>query len=388
MSDTYGPWATALDVGSAPRLSTFWKRRLAMLQSASQSRRSLTRRSTLWLVGVGILACMLPTFHVFSAAPPDDKAQSEEAEKEGVLAGGEKQESPAADAPARRKVPKEDLRYAERSFGEWRKVLVSDLDPETRKKAIGALGAFGANGYGDEATGAIIEALEGEKSISVASVAAAALGKIGAPAVPALVDSLKHERSLVRRSAAEALSKFSTPAKAKPAVPAIGALVEATRDKEVAVRYHACEALGSILRGAETAQSAKLVVPALSQALKDSEETVRVAAAGALGRLGPRAAPAVPALIAVITTPHAVPSAASRRGAGGFAAMHPGMDRLRAIEALGRIGPAAEAAIPVLTELMDGRNVLYGAPVREAIQKIQAKAASRTEDGALEKPSP
>ena len=52
---------------------------------------------------------------------------------------------------------KKQLRYEERSFDEWRKVLATDLSSATRVKALTALRAFAANGYEEEVVAAVIQ---------------------------------------------------------------------------------------------------------------------------------------------------------------------------------------------------------------------------------------
>ena len=54
MAHQYGPWATAINVGQNPQLSAFWRRRLTMLMSTSQTSPVLSGRNVLWL-GVGVL---------------------------------------------------------------------------------------------------------------------------------------------------------------------------------------------------------------------------------------------------------------------------------------------------------------------------------------------
>ncbi len=71
MLERFGPWSSALDDGLSPRLSTFWKRRLALLGSARAARAGLSRRDSLKLVAAGAAACALPTLHLASADGPD-----------------------------------------------------------------------------------------------------------------------------------------------------------------------------------------------------------------------------------------------------------------------------------------------------------------------------
>jgi hypothetical protein len=61
MSKSFGPWSTAMNTGARQELNTFWKRRLAMLPTLSQSGTRATRRAlvVLGLLAIGALA--LPT---------------------------------------------------------------------------------------------------------------------------------------------------------------------------------------------------------------------------------------------------------------------------------------------------------------------------------------
>jgi hypothetical protein len=53
MKSSFGPWSTAMNTGARQELNTFWKRRLAMLPTLSQSQGRATRRT---VVVLGILA--------------------------------------------------------------------------------------------------------------------------------------------------------------------------------------------------------------------------------------------------------------------------------------------------------------------------------------------
>ena len=46
MTNPYGPWATAIDAGRNPQLSSFWRQRLTMLVPASQTSPVLSRRKS------------------------------------------------------------------------------------------------------------------------------------------------------------------------------------------------------------------------------------------------------------------------------------------------------------------------------------------------------
>ena len=76
MSSQYGPWATMIDVGGNPQLSTFWRRRLTMLVPASRTSPVLSRRNLLFLGAAGALTVALPTLRAATpAANPDRPAK-------------------------------------------------------------------------------------------------------------------------------------------------------------------------------------------------------------------------------------------------------------------------------------------------------------------------
>ena len=74
MFERFGPWSSALNDGPSTRLSTFWKRRLAMLASARSARLGLSRRNWLKLGAAGAATGTLPTlrFAPAGAPVPDD----------------------------------------------------------------------------------------------------------------------------------------------------------------------------------------------------------------------------------------------------------------------------------------------------------------------------
>ena len=72
MTERFGPWSSALGDGLSPHLSTFWKRRLALLASARRARPALTRRDWLTLAAACAVICALPTFHLAAADGQDD----------------------------------------------------------------------------------------------------------------------------------------------------------------------------------------------------------------------------------------------------------------------------------------------------------------------------
>lgn len=77
MNNSYGPWATSIDGGGSPQLSTFWRRRLTRLMPTSRTSPVLSRRSLAWLLAAGALVLVLPTFRAEPAAAAGEEKRSE-----------------------------------------------------------------------------------------------------------------------------------------------------------------------------------------------------------------------------------------------------------------------------------------------------------------------
>ena len=146
--------------------------------------------------------------------------------------------------------------------------------------------------------------------------------RIGPPAMPLLVDLLRHEWTSIRRNAADALIDLA------PHTEGIQpALRRALQDEDAMVAGDAARALGAL--GTRASPSAGALVKTLSH----EDPYVRVYAAEALASIGPNAASATPALAEALGDPV------------------PGV-RWAACEALGSIGPAAQYAVPRLIEAL------------------------------------
>ncbi len=182
--------------------------------------------------------------------------------------------------------------------------LISALraaDPAARRRAAQALGECGPTAR--EAVGPLINALS-DPDFWVSETAALALRKITGSPDP--------EAGRRRRNRDE---PEATP-------PAVTRLLKALQDPSS--RWMAVVALGQM--GA----SAHEAIPALIEALEDTEAAVRWDAAKALGKMGSVAARAVPALTAVL---HQQDDDVARE---------------HVVAALGAIGPAARTAVPAL----------------------------------------
>lgn len=67
-------------------------------------------------------------------------------------------DSPGSTTFALAEPSREELRYDGRSFRQWRRELMTELNPSRRAEAMRAFSAFGRNGYTKEAVGAILDA--------------------------------------------------------------------------------------------------------------------------------------------------------------------------------------------------------------------------------------
>ena len=187
--------------------------------------------------------------------------------------------------------------------------------------------------------------------------------RIGPPAIPLLVDLLRHQLDSIRRNAADALIDLA------PHTESIQpALRQALRDEDLMVAGDAARALGAL--GIKASPS----VDALVDTLSHEDPYVRVYAAEALASIGPAAARATAALARALDDPT------------------PGV-RWAACEALGSIGPAAQSAVPQLIEALKDeflyvRIFAAGAlgsigpkaqPAREALEAAASDPALRQE---------
>src|SRR5262245_3971508 len=144
--------------------------------------------------------------------------------------------------------------------------------------------------------------------------------QIGPPAIPLLVELLRHEQVSFRRFAADALIDLAPHTEwTQPA------LRRALRDEDAMVAGDAARALGAL------GQRASPSVGALVRTLSHENPYVRVYAAEALASIGPKAGGATMDLAAALGDPA------------------PGV-RWAASEALASIGPAANSAVPQLIE--------------------------------------
>ncbi|HEU0251402.1 MAG TPA: HEAT repeat domain-containing protein, partial [Pyrinomonadaceae bacterium] len=146
--------------------------------------------------------------------------------------------------------------------------------------------------------------------------------QIGPPAIPLLLELLRHEQVSFRRFAADALIDLAPDTESIQA-----ALRRALRDGDSMVVADAARALGAL------GPRASASVPALVKALSHEEPHVRIYVAEALATVGPKASAATNDLAKALGDPI------------------PGV-RWAAGEALAGIGPAAHSAVPQLIETL------------------------------------
>lgn len=267
--------------------------------------------------------------------------------------------------------------------------------PDARVKAAKAIGRLG--GLAEAALPKLMTATS-DPVPAVREAAAQAIGLMGPAAVPHLMRLLQHEDKYVRRHAVWGLGKLGPAAK-----PAVAALCAALKDPDPRTAGGAAQSLGSLGEDAvaaipdllETMRGTNIILcrlasKALSQIgwpalvplianLRHHDPFVRGEAALALGWMGPMASAAVESLIEVAKTGHANPAPARPDATTPATVAAPVPDspsaddtsRLQAIQALGRIGPAAAAAIPLLQAAAQDTNAAVRSAAEHALRQIQ-----------------
>ena len=173
--------------------------------------------------------------------------------------------------------------------------------------------------------------------------------RIGPPAIPLLVDLLRHEQASIRRSAVDELIDLAPHTEwIQPA------LRRALRDEDSMVSGDAARALGALAKRASPS------VGALVNTLSHEDPYVRIYAAEALASVGPNAAKATNALAEALGDPI------------------PGV-RWAACEALASIGPAAQSAVPQLIEALEDEFLYVRIFAAGALGSIGPKAQSARE---------
>jgi HEAT repeat protein len=267
--------------------------------------------------------------------------------------------------------------------------LLKGARPESRAQAADQLMELGQLGKPAlEAIPALMQALDDpDRYVRVrAIVALRHMGPAAKSAVPKLMEILKDEQAgeELRWSAAIALGAVGP-----EAAPAIPLLLKVLRTEVPGLRNGAANALGDIGR------NEKEVVPALIQALKHPDPRVSSAAAGALGTIGKEPSSSIPALVEMLRDNERYQGSSDPRECALYALgkfgpvarpavpvitklvtdkREPDRIRRRAIETLGELGPAAKEAVPALRALIEAK-YLSG----EAARALEAIEASKND---------
>jgi len=185
--------------------------------------------------------------------------------------------------------------------------------------------------FGENAVPHLIAMLDGSFLNQVdACYLLAEIGPQAVQAVPRLLEVASGGDSRGRSVAIRALTEIGQ----NPGERYVSVLVQAISDSTSAdLREQACIAAGTL--GLE----AKPVVPSLIEVIKSDQQRVRWAAMEAVGKIGPDAAAAIPVIIA---------------GLGNSFGYHPTSRRI-SCEVLPNLGPQAVQAIPVIEELLQER---------------------------------
>jgi len=248
-------------------------------------------------------------------------------------------------------------------------------EPEVRKRAAKALGAMGT--AASQATPALLRALERKELRDVAgqALASTATSKDLTAATPTLLKMLHDRDPRVRQAAALALGRV----RAKDRGVAL-ALTDALEDTEGSVRYSVFIVLNEMGSAAEPA------VPTLIRMVREDREAEF--AAYLLGRIGPAARAAVPDLVAMYDKAKVM--GRSNPAVGPLARIGPAemvlpvlLEALRAplrsprsgqhdnaVRSIALLGPDARQAIPDLIQDLDGTLPGAGPSASAALHEI------------------
>jgi outer membrane protein assembly factor BamB/HEAT repeat protein len=225
---------------------------------------------------------------------------------------------------------------------DWANRLLAS-DPKVRATAETALVQAGRGSF------PLLRRLLGPEHEDLHAAAFHIIQRVGPPAIPLLVDLLRHERVSIRRGAiSELIDLVPHTESIQPA------LRQALKDGDEVVAGDAARALGALGKGASPS------VGALVDTLSHEDPYVRVYAAEALASIGPSAASATNVL------------------AGALGDPVPGV-RWAACEALASIGPAAQSAVPQLIEALEDEFLYVRIFAAGALGSIGPKAQSARE---------
>lgn len=249
---------------------------------------------------------------------------------------------------------------------------LKDADPFVRVAAARGLAALPP---APEITAPLLEKALQDADETTVHHALDALAALGPPAVPRLIEALKHER--LRLQVVYVLGEIGPAAAA-----ATDPLAKLTGDKNPALAHEAALALAKIGPGAKAA------VPELVKLLTKGDESTAPTAAYALGKIGPDAAAAAPALSKTLQGSDALlalmsawaltqiqpasPDVARKTVPvliAGLAAPLP-ISRQAAAEALGSLGPRAKDARAALQKALQDNDEGVRQAASQAITSV------------------
>jgi HEAT repeat protein len=226
-----------------------------------------------------------------------------------------------------------------------------------------------------------------------------ALSILDAPGVPALVAAFQDRNSSVRRVAAEAIGRMLLSEQVEQeSAPGLAKLLSDPDDSVRSAAISTLEKMGS---------DAKAAIPGLTLALRHPKPPLdpigdlgfKALAARLLGEMGPEANGAVPDLLRLTADPdRAIRTEAAmalwriKRDTNGLPllvealARAPLFESQQILSALGQMGPAADAAVPVILKKLDEPGTRpSGSPesslAREALRRIDPEAGKRLRTG-------
>ena len=220
-------------------------------------------------------------------------------------------------------------------------LVAKDLDFRARRMAASALAQLGR--YIKSAVPDLVKAL-GDDDPWVRQYSVRALGySESTAAAAALILVLQDQDILVRREAVSAISQLGEAATSE--------LLKGVTREEIEIRRYSAQLLGRIARDAE------IVVPVLMEAMSDEDISVRWIAIKSLGKFRDKAGDAAPLLDTVLKREQAY------------------YIRREAIDALSKIGPAAEAALPGLLLVLEDQEPELRQTALKIVGKFGPKAA-------------